>query len=144
MCPAIDKIQHWILTVYPYPQYSAEAFPLIVRDVGMSSATAILWFFNFIVGITFPRLLGAFKPQGAFGWYAACEYLSVSMLPRTCKRSDVPLDCHSGNAIGFVLVLFLVPETKSLSLEELDQGTFFHPSFSLIGTLRVDFNHSHR
>src|SRR5689334_11412126 len=26
---------------------------------------------NFIVGITFPRLLGAFKPQGAFGWYAA-------------------------------------------------------------------------
>jgi len=77
--------------------YSAEAYPLQVRDVGMSFATATTWFFNFVVSITFPRLLGAFKPQGAFGWYAGW------------------------NAIGFVLILCFVPETKSLSLEELDQ-----------------------
>ncbi|KAF8736151.1 hypothetical protein AX14_000792 [Amanita brunnescens Koide BX004] len=77
--------------------YSAEAFPLYVRDIGMSFATAVLWFFNFVVSITFPRLLGAFKPQGAFGWYAAW------------------------NVVGFVAVLLFVPETKALSLEELDQ-----------------------
>ncbi|GAA5957462.1 hypothetical protein JCM8115_001328 [Rhodotorula mucilaginosa] len=77
--------------------YSAEAFPLYVRDVGMSYATAVTWLFNFIVALTFPRLLTAFKPQGAFGWYAAW------------------------NAIGTVLVLLFVPETKGLSLEELDQ-----------------------
>lgn len=47
--------------------YSAEAFPLYVRDIGMSYATAVTWFFNFVVALTFPRLLGAFKPQGAFG-----------------------------------------------------------------------------
>ncbi|KAJ8696572.1 hypothetical protein PTI98_006432 [Pleurotus ostreatus] len=76
--------------------YSAEAFPLYVRDIGMSLATAVLWFFNFIVAITFPRLLGAFGPQGAFGWYAAW------------------------NAVGFVVILLFVPETKALSLEELD------------------------
>ena len=63
----------------------------------MSFATATTWFFNFVVSITFPRLLGAFTPQGAFAWYAGW------------------------NAIGFVLVLLFVPETKALSLEELDQ-----------------------
>ena len=51
---------------------------------------------NFVVAITFPRLLGAFKPQGAFGWYAGW------------------------NIIGFVAILLFVPETKALSLEELD------------------------
>ncbi|OCH83653.1 general substrate transporter, partial [Obba rivulosa] len=76
-----------------------EAFPLYVRDVGMSLATSVLWFFNFVVAITFPPLLKAFKPEGAFGWYAAW------------------------NVAGFVLILLFVPETKALSLEELDQGT---------------------
>ncbi|GAA6013458.1 hypothetical protein JCM10207_008855 [Rhodosporidiobolus poonsookiae] len=77
--------------------YSAEAFPLYVRDVGMSYATGVTWLFNFIVALTFPRLLNAFTPQGAFGWYAAW------------------------NAIGAILVLLFMPETKGLSLEELDQ-----------------------
>ncbi|KAI0044346.1 hypothetical protein FA95DRAFT_1608624 [Auriscalpium vulgare] len=77
--------------------YSAEAFPLYIRDIGMSFATSVCWFFNFIVAITFPRLLGAFTPQGAFGWYAGW------------------------NVIGFFLILLFVPETKALSLEELDQ-----------------------
>ena len=54
---------------------------------------------NFVVAITFPRLLGAFKPQGAFGWYAGW------------------------NIVGFFAILLFVPETKALSLEELDQGT---------------------
>ncbi|GAA5860119.1 hypothetical protein JCM8547_009188 [Rhodosporidiobolus lusitaniae] len=76
--------------------YSAEAFPQSVRDVGMSYATALLWGFNFIIALTFPRLLDAFTPTGAFGWYAAW------------------------NAIGTIGTLFLIPETKGLSLEELD------------------------
>ncbi|GAA5951544.1 hypothetical protein JCM3765_005965 [Sporobolomyces pararoseus] len=77
--------------------YSAEAFPLYVRDVGMSFATATTWTFNFIVALTFPRLLGAFKPQGAFGWYAGW------------------------NIIGTIAVWLFMPETKALTLEELDQ-----------------------
>ncbi|KAM0751462.1 hexose transport-related protein, partial [Meredithblackwellia eburnea MCA 4105] len=77
--------------------YSAEAFPLYIRELGMSYATAVCWGFNFIVALTFPRLLGAFKPQGAFSWYAVW--------------------C----IIGTILVLLFVPETKALSLEELDQ-----------------------
>ncbi|CAG8888156.1 unnamed protein product [Penicillium egyptiacum] len=77
--------------------YSAECFPLQVRDVGMSWATATTWCFNFILSFTWPHLVGSFRPQGAFGWYAAW--------------------C----IIGWFLVLLFVPETKSLTLEELDQ-----------------------
>lgn len=48
--------------------YSAEVYPLYIREVGMSLATATTWLFNFIVSLTFPKLLTAFTPQGAFGW----------------------------------------------------------------------------
>nr|VWP02262.1 Zn(2)-C6 fungal-type domain-containing protein [Ganoderma boninense] len=78
--------------------YSAEAFPLYVRDVGMSLATAILWFFNFVIALTVPALLGAWTSQGTFAWFAGW------------------------NIVGFFAALFFVPETKALSLEELDQG----------------------
>ncbi|KAJ5735103.1 uncharacterized protein N7483_000228 [Penicillium malachiteum] len=91
--------------------YSAEAFPLHVREVGMSWATATTWCFNFILSFTWPHLLRSFKPQGAFGWYATW-----------CL-------------IGWVLILLFVPETKSLTLEELDQvfsvSTRKHASYQL-------------
>ncbi|KAF9694492.1 hypothetical protein EKO04_007324 [Ascochyta lentis] len=81
----------------PVPfSYSAEVFPIQVRDVGMASATAVLWAFNFILSFSWPPLVEAFQPQGAFAWYAAwCIIL-------------------------WVLVLLFFPETKELTLEELD------------------------
>jgi len=91
--------------------YSAEAFPLPVRDVGMSWATATTWCFNFILSFTWPSLQSTFKSQGAFGWYAAW--------------------C----VIGWFLVLMFVPETKALTLEELDQvfsvSTRKHASYQI-------------
>lgn len=71
--------------------YSAEAFPLYIRDTGMSFATATCWGFNFIISLTWPALVRAFKPQGAFGWYAAWNFF------------------------GFVYTYFLLPETKVCS-----------------------------
>jgi hypothetical protein len=76
--------------------YSAEAFPLHLRDVGMSFATATCWGFNFILSLTWPALVEAFSKQGAFGWYAAWNFF------------------------GWVYCYFLLPETKNLTLEELD------------------------
>jgi hypothetical protein len=94
--------------------YSAEAFPLHLRDVGMSFATAgktpytqtpcethtdlqtVCWGFNFILSLTWPALVEAFTAQGAFGWYAAWNFF------------------------GWVYCYFLLPETKNLTLEELD------------------------
>jgi len=77
--------------------YSAEAYPLYIRSVGMSLATSTLWFFNFVLSVTWPSLLQAFGSTGAFCWYAAW------------------------NIVGFFAVLFFVPETKGKTLEELDQ-----------------------
>ncbi|KAF8515582.1 hypothetical protein JB92DRAFT_63598 [Gautieria morchelliformis] len=76
--------------------YSAEVFPLYIRSIGMSFATAITWFFNFLNAMAFPTLFNIFSPQGVFGWFAAWNF------------------------VGIWLVFFLVPETKALSLEELD------------------------
>lgn len=46
----------------------------------------------------------------------------------SCQQGLEPTISHwvSGNVIGFCLILLFVPETKSLSLEELDQGTVLH------------------
>ncbi|KAB8606257.1 hypothetical protein FH972_025886 [Carpinus fangiana] len=91
--------------------YSAEAFPLHVREVGMSFATATTWCFNFILSFTWPSLVTAFTSQGAFGWYAAW--------------------C----IVGWFLVLLFLPETKELTLEELDQvfsvPTWKHASYQI-------------
>ncbi|CAG8283845.1 unnamed protein product [Penicillium salamii] len=77
--------------------YSAEAYPLYVRPHGMALATATTWFFNFILGVTWPALKAAFTAQGAFSWYAGwCVF-------------------------GWWLVLLFMPETKGKTFEELDQ-----------------------
>ena len=79
--------------------YSAEAFPLYIRDTGMAFATATTWGFNFVISFTFPGLIEAFTPQGAFAWYACW------------------------NVFGWIFAYFFLPETKNLTLEELD-GVF--------------------
>jgi len=50
--------------------YSAEVFPLSHREVGMAFAVATNLFWAAVLSLTFPRLLAAFGPTGAFGFYA--------------------------------------------------------------------------
>ncbi|KAI0016630.1 general substrate transporter [Xylariomycetidae sp. FL0641] len=87
--------------------YSAEAYPLYIRPIGMSWATATCWFFNAIISITWPPMTRSWTTPGAFSWYAAW------------------------NMAGFFLVLFFLPETKEKTLEELD-AVFNVPLRSLI------------
>ncbi|OOF94884.1 hypothetical protein ASPCADRAFT_171253 [Aspergillus carbonarius ITEM 5010] len=91
--------------------YSAEAYPLYVRSHGMALATATTWLFNCLLAITWPSLRAAFTPQGAFSWYAGW--------------------C----IVGWWLILMFMPETKSKTLEELDQvfsvSTRFHAAYGL-------------
>lgn len=76
--------------------YSAEVFPLSHREVGMAWAVATCLFWAAVLSITFPRLLLAFTPLGAFCFYAGL------------------------NVTALVMIFFWVPETKQRTLEELD------------------------
>ncbi|EHY54773.1 hypothetical protein HRR83_004098 [Exophiala dermatitidis] len=76
--------------------YSAEVFPLSHREVGMSWAVATNNFWASVLSLTFPRMLQALTPQGAFGFYAGL------------------------NVIAFVMIFLWLPETKQRTLEELD------------------------
>ncbi|KDN52660.1 hypothetical protein K437DRAFT_261259 [Tilletiaria anomala UBC 951] len=77
--------------------YSAEVFPLAQREAGMSWAVTVCLGFAAILSVTFPAMLDVMTPTGAFCFYAGL------------------------NVIAFVMIFFLVPETKALTLEELDQ-----------------------
>lgn len=76
--------------------YSAEVYPLSHREVGMGFAVATCLFWAAILGLTFPFLLEQAGTAGAFGTYAGF------------------------NAVAFVMIFLLVPETKQRTLEELD------------------------
>ncbi|OAA37413.1 sugar transporter [Metarhizium rileyi] len=81
----------------PVPfMYSAEVFPLSHREVGMSWAVATNNFWASVLSLTFPRMLIAMSPTGAFGFYAGL------------------------NLVALVLIFLFVPETKQKTLEELD------------------------
>ncbi|OCL08590.1 hypothetical protein AOQ84DRAFT_221733 [Glonium stellatum] len=76
--------------------YSAEVFPLSHREVGMSWAVATCLFWAAVLSLTWPRMVAAMTPTGAFGFYAAL------------------------NVTALVMIFFWVPETKQRTLEELD------------------------
>ncbi|KAJ5317949.1 hypothetical protein N7508_002457 [Penicillium antarcticum] len=76
--------------------YSAEVFPLSHREVGMAWAVATNNFWASILSLTFPYMLRALTPQGAFGFYACL------------------------NLLAFTLIFLFMPETMQRSLEELD------------------------
>ena len=77
--------------------YSAEVFPLAQREQGMAWAVSTCLFWAAVLSITLPRMLAVFSPTGVFGFYAGL------------------------NIIALVLIFLFVPETKQLTLEELDE-----------------------
>ncbi|QVM11100.1 hypothetical protein D8B26_005751 [Coccidioides posadasii str. Silveira] len=76
--------------------YSAEVFPLSHREIGMSWAVATNNFWASVLALTFKRLIRAFTPPGAFGFYAGL------------------------NIVALILIFLFLPETKQRTLEELD------------------------
>lgn len=76
--------------------YSAEVFPLAQREVGMGWAVTVTLGFGAVLSITLPRMLQVMQSVGVFLFYAGL------------------------NIVALVLIFFFVPETKQLTLEELD------------------------
>ncbi|KAL8749952.1 MAG: hypothetical protein Q9184_006606, partial [Pyrenodesmia sp. 2 TL-2023] len=83
--------------------YSAEAFPLFHREVGMSFAVSINLFWAAVLTLVFPKLSDALTPTGAIGFFAGL------------------------NIIAFVMIFLWVPETKQRTLEELDHISYHPP-----------------
>ncbi|KAG0272075.1 hypothetical protein BGZ96_005469 [Linnemannia gamsii] len=77
-----------------------EIFPLSIRSRGVALSTASNWFWNFIIGYITPYLVGSehanMQSSVFFLWGALC-------------------------ALCIVYAYFLVPETKGLTLEQVDQ-----------------------
>lgn len=63
----------------------------------MAFATSWCFLWAAVLGLTFPRMLRAFTPPGAFFFYGGL------------------------NLLAFIMIFLWVPETKQLTLEELDQ-----------------------
>ncbi|KAJ6007713.1 Major facilitator superfamily domain general substrate transporter [Penicillium herquei] len=76
--------------------YSAEAFPMSHREIGMAWAVAVNSLGGAVLSLTFSWMLHSFTSQGAFGFYAGL------------------------NLVALVLIFLFVPETSKRSLEELD------------------------
>ena len=62
----LSKTKTWLCSAL----LTISKFPLSHREVGMGWAVATTLFWASVLSITFPRLLAAFSPQGAFGFYA--------------------------------------------------------------------------
>ena len=70
--------------------YAAESYPLTHREVGMSFAVQQNNFWSSVLGLTFPSMLAAFKPFGAFYFYAGTNILAFVLcflfVPETAQR----------------------------------------------------------
>jgi len=78
----------------------AEIFPRSIRAEAISVATTALWIACFVLTYTFPILNTALGPAGTFALYAGI--------------------C----ALGFVLIRWLLPETKGMSLEAIENDVY--------------------
>ncbi|WRT67418.1 uncharacterized protein IL334_004389 [Kwoniella shivajii] len=76
--------------------YAAESYPLTHREMGMSWAVQQNNFWAAVLGLTFPSMLAAMRPFGAFYFYAGT------------------------NILAWILIFFFTPETARRTLEELD------------------------
>lgn len=75
---------------------NSEIFPLWARSVCFSISTSINWISNLLVSLTFLTLIQTFNKHGTFWLYVGFA------------------------TIGWILFLFLLPDTKGKSLEEIE------------------------
>nr|WP_158498597.1 sugar porter family MFS transporter [Martelella endophytica] len=93
-------IAFFAVSLGPLPWlYMSELFPLRLRPRGMALASVANWFFNFVVALLFPVALGSIGIVGTFAIFTGF--------------------C----VIGIVYAIAAAPETKGVTLEEIEHRT---------------------
>ena len=88
----------------------SEIYPLAARDFGITASTASNWFCNAIVGMTFLTMLNGIGPASTFGLYAVM------------------------NIAFMIFYFYFTPETKDISLEEIEENLLKGAKMKEIGT----------
>ena len=65
--PAV-RARHWHVTGYSAPLVLVRSNPFLQCFSDPLTLTSIS---NFVIALTVPALIGAWTPQGMFGWFAA-------------------------------------------------------------------------
>ncbi|EXJ77358.1 hypothetical protein A1O3_09584 [Capronia epimyces CBS 606.96] len=95
LCALLLYVSTYAVGLGPVPWQQSELFPLSVRSLGSSIATATNWGCNTIVGLTFLPMMELLTPKWTFACYAA-----------VCVA-------------GWVVIYHIYPETMGLGLEEV-------------------------
>jgi sugar porter (SP) family MFS transporter len=77
--------------------YIGEVFPTLVRSKGQGAGAASHWFFNAAIALEFPVVVHSMSTATPFAFFAVMT------------------------VVQFIVVLFFYPETKGLSLEDLQR-----------------------
>merc|ERR1719401_2442646 len=77
--------------------YPSEIFPMDVKEKAMSTSVGSQWLANFLIAFLVPYQVAALNLYGTFIFYSICL------------------------AVIFLLVFFLVPETKGVPMEDMDK-----------------------
>ncbi|USQ14123.1 sugar porter family MFS transporter [Legionella lytica] len=103
------------ISVGPIPHIAmAEIFPLHVRGAGMGLSAMSNWTFNTVVIFSFPLLHSALGIEFTFALYGAVCFL------------------------GFVYSYFYMPETKNISLEQIENYVMAGKPLRLLGADETD------
>lgn len=87
----------------------SEIYPLKIRAVGASLATAMNWISNFLVTVSFLKLVQSVGMSGTFATYLVLTLLSL------------------------LFVYFFIPETRGVSLEKIEENLLLGRSLRKLG-----------
>lgn len=102
----------------PIPSiYFSEAFPLSHREIGAAFTICVNNGVGSVLGLTFPSLLKAISPTGGQSLHSR----HPNAVFDNCADFAIAFGLYAGLCIvAFVVIFLFIPETKLLSLEELD------------------------
>lgn len=107
----LGHIAFFAISLGPIPYLiMSELFPLRIKESGMALVSCSNWSFNLVVSTSFLSIVNSLTIAYTFYFYAFCTFL------------------------GIIFVFFFMPETKDISLEQIEKNIFSGNKSRFIGT----------